>query len=305
MITRNILDDKKRIIFEAGSWIIIAVYTFLLPSFLLVYRAILNAYGKSIVSKVPLAIVAILGIGYIITMLCTRRNLKGLLYLIPCAIITYFIIRLEENPNKHIHIPEYVLMAWLLYVALTRGYRGKGIFLLIFICATMLGVVDELEQGIHPSRFYGWSDMLVNSSSSLIGILTIMGLMGLPSGSWSWRDYLKEYKVFTWLNLAGAAGVTISCVHLFQVQAGGGFWGTYPAWLWAWNLAFIIIAPSTWIVMHWRKRRLNRQNLRSEFNQSLFNEARTAEFWVFPLLVILMYMHTLVVIVSVSGIEFR
>ena len=172
-------------------WALVAGYTYILPNFRIVYQAILNAYGVEVVGKVPLAIVAAFGAAYVLAVLRTRKDLKNLLYLLPAALIAYIIMRLEPNPNKHIHIPQYVVMTWLLLAALSRDYKGKGLFLLIFISASLLGVVDELEQGIHPARFYGWSDMLVNSASAVVGILTMLGLKPAKEGDWSWAELFK------------------------------------------------------------------------------------------------------------------
>ena len=69
------------------------------------------------------------------------------------------VIFLEANPNKHIHIPEYILMTWLVFEALRRDYKGGGIFLLVFILSSLPGILDEVLQGLHPGRSYGWQDM--------------------------------------------------------------------------------------------------------------------------------------------------
>ena len=142
-------------------WVLVACYTFILPDAIIVYRDIVGFFGQDAAGKVPVLIVVIVGIAYVITVLLSQKSLKNLLYLIPCGVITFLIMILVSNPNKHIHIPEYILMTWLLFAVLSKDYKGKGIFILIFIYASMLGVVDELEQGINPARFYGLSDMLV------------------------------------------------------------------------------------------------------------------------------------------------
>ena len=89
-------------------WLLIAVYTYILPNFRVIYEAILNTYGIEVVGKVPLAIVAAFGAAYVLSVLRTRKDLKNLLYLLPAALISFTIMRLEPNPNKHIHIPQYV-----------------------------------------------------------------------------------------------------------------------------------------------------------------------------------------------------
>ena len=293
--------QMNRSIRRAVIWTLVAVYTYLLPYFYLIYRAILDYYGKEVVGRVPLFIVAVFGFAYCAAVLRMRKNPKYLLFLIPCAIIAVVIMRLEPNPNKHIHIPQYILMAWLLYAAISKDYKGKGLFTLIFFYASLLGIVDELEQGIHPSRFYGWSDMLVNSSSGIIGIFTILGLKQVKPGDWEWTAYLRKFKWLILLNLVGMAGAAAMLVTLFQVQAAEVFEGVYPGWLQAWNLAFVILAPLA-VIMHLK---INRSHQESGLIDKELSGERTVRLWVYPLLAILWYMHFLLVFVSVTGTVFK
>ena len=285
-------------------WAAVAVYTLLLPSIILVYWEILDSFGKEVVGKVPLAMVVLLGILYSAAVLRRRKDWRYLLFLIPCGVIAFLIMHLEPNPNKHVHIPEYTVMTWLLYAVLSRDYEGRGIFILIFFYASLLGVVDELEQGMLPSRFYGWSDMLVNSSSSIIGIFTILGLVKIKKGNWLWVKSLKEYAGIAALNLFGLTGAAFMCVHLFQVQAEEKFRGIYPEWLWAWSLLFIIAAISM-LAVRFIKQRKNRKPGGIKSEEIAIPEETTAKLWIYPLLAILSYMHGLLIILSATGIEFR
>jgi len=286
---------------RAVIWILVAVYTYLLPSFYLIYRAILDNYGKEVVGRVPLLIVAVFGIAYSAAVLRVHKDPKYLLFLIPCGIIAAVIMRLEPNPNKHIHIPQYIVMAWLLYAAISKDYKGKGLFILIFFYTSLLGIVDELEQGIHPSRFYGWSDMLVNSSSGIVGIFTILGLKTVDPGDWAWAGYLRKYKPMILLILVGIIGAAAMLVMLFQVQAAEVFEGVYPEWLKIWNLSFVILAPLM-VVIHYI---LFRSHDRSSLIEKGFSADMTARQWVYPLLGILWYMHALLVFVALSSTLFE
>ena len=177
----------------------------------IIYNAIVNSFGQAVAGKVPLVFVVIIGIIYVIAVFRTHKSLKNLLFLVPSAIIAVTIMTLQPNPNKHIHIPQYVLMAWLLFAVLSRDMDGKGLFILIFILGSMLGVVDELEQGVHPTRFYGWSDMLVNCASTLIGVFTIMGLKKVTARELDWITPLKESRAMLGLILFGFVGAVIMC----------------------------------------------------------------------------------------------
>ena len=293
----------SRIGLKVVLWGLVVLYTFILPDVIFVYRAIVGFFGQVAAGKVPVVIVGTVGIAYVVVVLLTQRNLKNLLFLIPCGTIAFLIIRLVSNPNKHIHIPEYVLMAWLLYAVLSKDYKGKGLFILIFIYASMLGVVDELEQGIHPARFYGLSDMTVNSASAMIGVFTIMGLKKYIATDWAWTTHLKDYKGLLWLILFGLIGAVIMCSYLFRVQASEAFSGVYPIWLWTLNILFLIMTPA---MMVYYRRTLQKYIQISETGNvsGPQPEGITARLWIFPLLAILFYMHALVIYVSIFGVNF-
>lgn len=284
-------------------WILVAVYTYVLPDARVVYNAIVQAVGKDAAGKIPFVIVVIVGVAYMAAILVSHRSWKNLLFLVPCGVIAFVIIKLVDNPNKHIHIPEYVLMAWLLYTVLSMDYKGKGLLILVFVYASLLGVVDELEQGINPIRFYGSSDMLVNSASALIGVFTIMGLKKMTGTDWAWTARLLEIKSFLGLALFGAAGAAIMCSTLFQVQLEGKFWGVYPGWLLLWNYLYVLWVPALAFY-----RGALPENLRSAEgvkDPALPPEAVTARLWIIPLVVILLYMHALVIYIAGSGVKFN
>ena len=227
-------------------WILIAAYTYILPEFRAIYNFIVNNYGQSVAGRVPLVLVVILGVAYIVVSRRSKKGFMNLLYLVPGAVIAYIIMTVEPNPNKHIHIPQYTLMAWLLYAVLSKDIRGNSIFILVYIYASMLGVVDELEQGVHPARFYGWSDMIVNTSSAIIGIFTIMGLRSVKPGETESRVDWRVVKGFLWLILPGFIGAVIMCLYLWQAHLAEMFQGYYPDWMLVWNIAYLVFGAD-WV----------------------------------------------------------
>lgn len=284
-------------------WILIALYTYFLPEARRVYNAIVEFSGDELAGKVPLVLVAIIGAVYIFAVWRSQNSLRNLLFLLPCGLISFLIMYLVENPNKHIHIPQYVLMAWLLFSVLSRDYESRDIYFLIFIYASVLGVVDELEQGLHPSRFYGWIDMAVNSSSGLVGVFTIMGLRHTKAMDWKWTGRLKEAAYLIWLNILGIIGVILMCVNLFQVQTSGVFQGVYPIWLIIWSVLFLIISPIA-LVLYWRKLKKDYLIVEDPEESGLPEDLKITNLWIIPMLVILFYMHSLLVYLAISGVEF-
>ncbi len=259
------------------------------------YNFLVETVGKEITGRIPLVMVTAVGLLYALLLLLSRRSIKNLLFLIPCGIIAYAVITLEPNPNKHIHIPEYVLMAWLLFTVLSMDYKSADIFILVFSLTSMLGVVDELEQGIHPARFYGYSDMLVNSASALIGVLTIMGLKKTNPADFTWVKNLRKEKPIVLLILLALVETTISCVYLFQVQSAEAFWGVYPNWLW---IQDALLAVLSLIALY----RLVREHKKALQKPAMEN--RKQEFWLFPILGIILYMKILILYIPLTGSVF-
>ena len=198
------VNEKSARLRRTIFWGLAAAYTAALPDAIVVYRTIATHFSTPVARKIPVAMIILLGISYILFGMITRKSSRYFSLIIPCTFIVYTIMAVEPNQNKHIHIPEYILMTWLLYEALSIDYKGKGIYILIFLCSSMLGVVDELEQGTYPDRFYGWVDMGINSASSIIGILTLMGLRTAPKGDWAWIDQIKKLKGSLGVMLFGA-----------------------------------------------------------------------------------------------------
>lgn len=305
-----VLKDKSgnptinpKTILKVFLWLLIAVYTYNLPNARVVYNFLVETIGQELTGKIPLVLVAATGLIYAALLLLSRRSLKNLLFLIPSGIIAFIIITLEPNPNKHIHIPEYVLMAWLLFAVLSMDYKTADIFILIFILTSLLGVVDELEQGVHPARFYGWSDMLVNSASALIGVLTIMGLKTMKASDFSWLRYFRENRSVVWLLALGLITSALMCFFLFRVQELSVFFGVYPAWLLFLNTLF---AVNAFFAIYRTLKMRDHHESAGEGKDVVPNQdsKKIARLWVVPSLAILLYMHLILFYVAISRSEF-
>ena len=115
-------------------WLTVAVYTFMLPYVVLVFRALQRYFPADMVGKIPLLIIIIFAVAYAVSGIKIKKTRQVLMILGVSAVIVAIIISVEPNANKHIHIPEYVLMTWILFEAISVDYRGKGIGILILIC---------------------------------------------------------------------------------------------------------------------------------------------------------------------------
>ena len=289
--------DIRRVVL----WALVSAYTLLLPYAISIYNVIEKHFSSRIAGKVPLVIILIFGIVYIVSVIKMKKGIRSWLFLLPCTIIVYVFMVLEPNPNKHVHIPEYIVMAWLLFEALSLDYKGKGMLVLVFICSSLLGIVDELLQGVHPQRFYGWQDMVMNSAATVIGILTLAGLRTRPAGDWAWVGSLKQQKNSLGVMFLGIVGTILMCVYLLDVKAHQTFWGVYPVWLLGWNGLFMLAGS---IVIFYPKLLGELAHSKNERNPSSPGQAVTARLWTLCPLVILVVIHGFGVLIAATGMPF-
>ena len=286
-----------------GLWTAVVLYTAGLPYVIFVYRSIVNQFSPQVAGRVPVFMIIALAAVYAGICLIKKMAARGLIVLAVSGIIVMFVMNFETNANKHIHIPEYILMCWILYQALAFDYKGSGILLLVFICAAMLGVVDEIMQGIHPQRTYGGTDMVVDAAASLIGCLSLMGLKQPPTEDWTWYGDLKHLRGTVAVVSFGALTAVFMCRALFKVRDHGILFNGYPGWLLAGNGLFAAACLAL-IVFH-RRRRLSCGTSGPGAKPAAFGIHPTAMLWVICPMMILTAMHALVLWAAVAGIDFK
>ena len=161
----------------------VVLYVILLPYTIFTYNALVSRFSAAFAHAVPKILIVLLAAAYAIYGFRTAWRAKVLGVLAVCTGLIFLVFATQANPNKLIHIPEYICLTWLVFHAVSADYFGKGALFLVWICTTMLGVVDELQQGVLPGRFYGGQDMMINAVSSFIGILALAGLNRKLPGS--------------------------------------------------------------------------------------------------------------------------
>lgn len=275
-------------------WSLVVVYTLALPHVINIYTNIAKNYSQHLAARIPLVIIGLFGVFYIAAVFIHKTDIKALLFLIPGSAITIVIISLESNPNKYIHIPEYVLMTWLLFAVFSRDYFGKGMIGLIIICASLLGIIDEIMQGIHPVRAFGLRDMVVNSAASVIGALSIMGLQKKSAENWGWIQYQDLSYKFLLPALFGLVGTILMINFLLDVKNQMHFKGVYPLWLTGWHIIFLAVGLYCIALQGIRFSKTNR-----------YPEVVTALLWTTAPLCILLAAHAMVVITVLLNLPFK
>jgi len=302
MADDSMVEKKRTVLKRLMLWGLVVGYTLALPEVITAYNAIIANTSVELAGRIPLLLLIIVGMVYMAWVVIKQRKPKKIFILLPCAVIVVTIFILIPDPNKHIHIPEYILMTWLLFAVLSIDYQGKGLYLLILVCAILLGIVDEILQGIHPERFYGWQDMVVNAFASIIGVLTIAGIIGLSNGRWHWVDHLRRLRSYLWLLVPGLMGMAITLVLLYSHRSKEGLYGVYPKWMLVWHCLFIGSALLLWLGNRMVIR--IRGTIESAGGQPPVSDELTARLWVLAPLIILVCMHMLVVLAVGSGVPF-
>jgi VanZ family protein len=80
-------------------------------------------------------------------------------------------------PIKRIHVAEYIALSFLVRYTLSHRLQGAQLTLFTVLVTMLYGVHDEMLQGLHSLRYYGWRDITVNGMGGLSGSLLGHGLM--------------------------------------------------------------------------------------------------------------------------------
>ncbi len=285
-------------------WAVVAAYLAALPEAIVVYRQMAANFPARFMSSMPVLISVCLLFVYLLMTLKSRNQPGVYLSLVPCILIFVIVRSYQPCNNKLIHVPEYVLLTWLVYIAMSPDYDGKEMLLVVFVFSSLLGVVDEIIQGIHPGRFYGGKDMITNSLAALIGVLTIRGLKDFDGPGIALSHIFKEKKG-TFLNIFfGFIGSALVIYYLFKVKNGEPSLSFYPAWLVAWNLFFIFMAIVT-IVLDVIKGRESLSIPENTGSSDSIAQASFVRLLTCSLLVALAIIHALAAIVVITGYPFR
>ncbi|MBN2254311.1 MAG: VanZ family protein [Deltaproteobacteria bacterium] len=224
-------------------WGAVALYAVSLPYAINVYEALVSTVSVDVATAVPLGMLVVAGIAYVINGIVMKHPARSIVFIVPCAVVAGVMIVLEPNQAKHIHIPEYILMSWLVYEALRIDYSDTGIYLVVVLISLILGMADEIHQGIHPTRYYGWQDMVINSMSVMIGVVTIIGARrGVDTAGWRPPRWLSPAAGIGALIWAGMASIAVNGCFLLNVAGSSGQWRNFPDRLAAWDMFFVVSA---------------------------------------------------------------
>jgi len=80
-------------------------------------------------------------------------------------------------PIKRVHVAEYIVLSFLVRYTLSHRLQGLNLTLFTALVTLFFGIHDEMLQGLHSLRYYGWRDIIVNGTAGLSGSLLGHGLL--------------------------------------------------------------------------------------------------------------------------------
>jgi hypothetical protein len=113
-------------------------------------------------------------LGIIFLFLTHRRGWKSLVLLCGILGVTAYILPSIKYPEERVHFLEYAVLGVLLYFALRKNIQGRGVFLFIPAFVFLIGLGDEIIQGILPNRVYQFTDVLLNFFGGILGELILI-----------------------------------------------------------------------------------------------------------------------------------
>ena len=105
-----------------------------------------------------------------------RARLPWIALAVALAVVAFWITD-PDFPAKRSHVAEYILLALVVRRALAFRLDGAWLGLASGLVAALLGVHDELLQGLHPARYFGPLDLAVNGLAAAAGACLGHGVM--------------------------------------------------------------------------------------------------------------------------------
>ena len=199
------------------------------------YRVVASKY----LVLLPFVITAVVIIALVLKRSSLRQP-REIAWLVAAVVVAAIGLSLPDAQvlAKRIHIPEYMILALVVRKACSFHLNGHALLVWSAIIGVVLGVHDELLQGLHTQRYFGTRDMMVNAFGAASGAMLGHGL-----GLFENQPRMGVSEVG---NRSIAVGVLVFFVAIFvlvigiEANLGGAVAG--------WTILPIVAAAVVWIV---------------------------------------------------------
>ena len=211
-----------------------------------VWRWLSEELGKSGSTLVPFLVAAFLLMVVFVARLRKKEQSQFYwLYLVAALVLVGIALYLPDSrfPAKRIHVAEFMLLAFVLRRGFCRWSSGIPLIVMTAATGIVLGAHDELIQGLHPERYFGHRDIVVDGLSAIAGALAGHGLRlydTVPKREENWI-------VPPWWALAAVAASLIVFLYLLPGLQETPLPQKAPLpW---WTLTPLLIAAFVWSVL--------------------------------------------------------
>lgn len=175
---------------SAGTaWAAVILYTVALYGTLTIafrlYSYIFDRMGKPFMSSAMMWIYAPVGL-FLLCLLVfrlPRRTGAYLTFLMLGLALFYCLTRLEV-PAKRFHFLQYAPLGVLVFDALRFHCRDRYHYIWAMAIVSLVGLGDEILQGILPNRYFGVNEVVINSAAGFFALVFIAFVLGEENYPW-------------------------------------------------------------------------------------------------------------------------
>jgi len=174
------------------AWLVALVYTiFLYSTLTLAFRLyvwMFARYGKPFMSSLMIWIYVPVGIALLAFLLFRLpRQLGRYLTFLMLGLAMAFCLDRITIPAKRFHFLEYAPLAVLIFEALRFHCRDRYHYVWSMVVVTLVGLGDEVIQGILPNRYFGINEVVTNAAAGLFALVFIAFVLGEENYPWPRR----------------------------------------------------------------------------------------------------------------------
>lgn len=216
------------------------IYVGSLPYAIILFEALRSVFPLKLIKAFPPMVLIFGLLAYLRYCRSQKRDLGLVSFFIPSTALIIGVFLIEKNPIKYIHIPQYFVLTLLIFKVLRGHDTAKNLIPYSIFFASCLGAIDEIHHGLHPARYFGSKDMLINMVGAVVGGLFLRMLLIGESPPKNVPNTLKVSQKSTSLLLAFT--LTAICVSkLFNVaNTPLHGWSQYPFALLLINFLFVV-----------------------------------------------------------------
>ncbi len=154
----------------------VAIIYLVLPIAPTVWHWMGNSFGRGAVARVPICLLAMVGLVLLLYMIAMRgeKGLFSYFMLLIILVVTLYMYKLKRDstPAEKVHFIQYGLVSALWFRALYNDIKGRSIYLFAFMVSCLCAVLDEYIQHLLPNRFFELEDIWMNIGGCVLGLAT-------------------------------------------------------------------------------------------------------------------------------------